>query len=194
MKSSAAWQRLSDDNAPADGASSSWRSQAAMWMREIMAGAVTSVVCVVLNVGAAQVVFHAGSPLGAFVGDAINMSLLSSFVGTIALSLFSGVSPIVATTDGFMCTFYATMCSSVLAHPAAAVAPFGTVAVALAISTAAQGTFFYMLGVARIGKAVEYAERDSSLIRARHLLVTHDQPPGQEIMSSHLAAGSCRLP
>ena len=127
--------------------------------REVSVGTLASLLVLVMNVGSAGIVFHEADESDALhalngnVADAVTICLLCTTVGGLAISLSSGV-PALVSADAFMGAFYVTLARNVIGgHPEAA---FGTVVVAIAFCSALQGVAFYLLGAARVGRAVQF--------------------------------------
>ena len=123
-------------------------------VRELLAGSLVSLFVMVMNVGAAGIVFSEGGPFRDYVGDALTICFLTTFVGSVGMYLFSAC-PAIISADAFMAAFFVTMAANLIdGHGTAA--PFGTVSVAIALTSAMQGLSFYLLGWARVGRAVQY--------------------------------------
>jgi hypothetical protein len=126
------------------------RSTVIFVLVEILAGAMSSILILVMTVGAASMVFHEGQ-LGAHRANGVAMGLLANLVGTLCHDI-----PVMLAQDVFMCTFFATMAANLLqSHPDMG-APFGTVAVAMGTASALQGVTFFLLGALRVGRAVQF--------------------------------------
>eukprot|EP00966_Prymnesium_polylepis_P135721 3137383-Prymnesium_polylepis.2 len=129
-------------------------------VREVCVGTLVSLLVVVMNVGAAGIVFHEAAEsdslhaLSGGVADAVTICLLCTAVGQLTISLTSGC-PALVSTDAFMGAFFVTMARTILEDHAPA-APVGTVICAIGACSAMQGLAFYLLGAARVGRAVQY--------------------------------------
>ena len=136
-----------------------WPTTLASAAREVSVGTLASLLVLVMNVGSAGIVFHEADEsyalhaLNGNVADAVTICLLCTAVGGMAISLSSGV-PALVSADAFMGAFYVTLARNIIGRqPEAA---FGTVVVSIAICSALQGFAFYLLGAARVGRAVQF--------------------------------------
>jgi hypothetical protein len=136
-----------------DGATSR-RAWARFVLVELLAGAMVSVIAVVMNVGAMSMLFHEGQ-LPENRANGVSIALVCTFVANVVASLAHGL-PAVMANDAFMNAFYATMAAELLAAHPDLDAPFGTVAAAMGVAGALQGALFYLLGVSGLGRAVQF--------------------------------------
>ena len=124
-------------------------------VREVVPALLTGLLSIIVNVGAAGIVFHEGTPLGAHAADAITLALLCTTAGSAAYALTSGC-PALVQTDAFMGTFFLSMATRITDNPAGPERPFGTVAVAMAMVSAMTGLAYLLMGAAKVGRLVQY--------------------------------------
>ena len=129
------------------------REQSELWLREVLAGCISSTTALVLNVSLASVIFHGA--LEAHLASGIVLVLLCNIPGPVLILMHSKLSgPTVHCADPIVAVCFAEMGASVFRREGL-MSPLGTMAVAMGMSTAALGLVFYLLGLLRVGRVVQ---------------------------------------
>lgn len=121
--------------------------------RELIGGVLSSLIVLVLNVVSVTVIFHDGYLFSSFLGKGATLAMLCTAVGPALQVARSGL-PVACVSDTFMAALYADMASNILRHDLPS--PQGTLFLAMGACTAISGGCYLAIGVARVGKIVQF--------------------------------------
>lgn len=122
---------------------------------EAIAGTMTALIVMVLNVTYAGVVWH-GPKLSQFMSHGIAMNMLSTALSTGWLALKPRQLPFICVADSFMAILFAQGGVHMVGRHVDGPAAFGTLAVSMALTSVLLGAAYVVMGCARVCKVVQF--------------------------------------